>query len=72
MKLVTAQVGVRQGFILSPTIFNVFLEYIIKEAFDRFEGTVGIRGRSTTNLRFADEIDLVAGKSEELVDLTSK
>ena len=62
----------RQGFILSPIIFNVFLQYIILEAFDGFEGTVSIRGRSTTNLRFADEIDLVAGKSEELVALTSK
>jgi len=72
MKLITAQVGVRQGFIFSPTIFNVFPEYIIMEVFDGFEGTVGIGGCSTTNLRSADEIDLVADKSEELIDLTSR
>ena len=77
MKFVTAQVCVRQGFILSPTIFNILLEYIIMvvfetAVFDGFEGTVDIGGRSTTNLRFADEIYLVAGKSEELVDLTSR
>ena len=35
----STQVSVRQGCILSPTIFNVFLEYIIVEAFHEFEGT---------------------------------
>jgi len=63
---------VRQGCILSTTIFNVFLEYIITEAFDGFEGMVSISGRSITNLHFADHIDLVAGKVEELIDLISR
>ena len=50
----------------------MFLECVIVEAFDRIEGTVGIGGRSITNLRFADGIDLVAGKAEILIDLTSR
>ena len=35
------QLGVRQGCILSSTMFNAFLDYIITAAFDGFEGTVG-------------------------------
>ena len=40
--------------------------------FDGFEGAVSIGGRLITNLRFADDIDLVAGKAEELVNLTRR
>ena len=39
------------------------------EAFDGFEGTVNIGGRSITNLRFTDDVDLVEGKAEELINL---
>ena len=59
-------VGVRQGCLLSPTIFNIYLEYIMTEALDGFEGAVSIGGRTVTNLRFDDDIDLVAGQAEEL------
>ena len=65
-------VGVRQGCLLSPTIFNIYLEYIMTEALDGFEGSVSIGGRTVTNLRFADVIDLVAGQAEELGTLTSR
>ena len=40
------------------------------EALDGFEGTVSIGGRSLNNLRFADDIDLLAGKPDELSILT--
>ena len=53
-------VGVQQGRLLSPTLFNIFLERIVTDALDDHEGTVGIGGRTITNLRFAGDIDGLA------------
>ena len=62
-------VGVRQGRLLSPTFFNVFLERITTNALEDHEGTVSIGGRTITNLRFADDIDGLAGEEEKLAKL---
>ena len=53
-------VAVRQGCLLSPTLFNIFLERIMTDALEDHEGTVSIGGRTITNLRFAGDIDGLA------------
>ena len=50
-------VGVRQGYLLSPTLFNIFLERIIIDASEDHEGTVSTGGRTIIKLGFADDID---------------
>ena len=64
-------VGVRQECLLSPTLFNILLERIMTDALENHEGSFSIGGRTITNLRFADDIDALAGKEDELVKLIS-
>ena len=65
-------VGVRQGCLLSPTLFNIFLERIMTDALEDHEGTVRTRGRTITNLRCADDIDGLAGEEEELANVVER
>ena len=51
--------------------FNISLERIMTDALEDHEGSVSIGGRTITNLRFADDIDDLAGKEEELVKLVN-
>ena len=64
-------VGVRQGCLLSPTLFNIFLERIMTDALEGHVGTVNIGGRTIINLRFADDIAGLAGE-EELANLVER
>ena len=53
-------VRIRQGCLLSPTLFNRFLEMIMTDALEVHEGTVSMGGRTITNFGFADDIDGLA------------
>ncbi|GFS11711.1 endonuclease-reverse transcriptase [Elysia marginata] len=65
-------VGVRQGCLLSLTLFNIFLERIMTDALEDHFGTVSIGDRPITKLRFADDIDGVARNVCELASLVEK
>ena len=62
-------VGERQGCLLSPTLSNIYLERIMADALEDHQSTVSIGGRTISNLRFADDIDGLAGS--ELVSQPS-
>ena len=61
--------GVRQGCILSPCLFNIYADYIMRNAgLDEAQAGIKIPGRNINNLRYADDTTLTA-ESEELKSL---
>ena len=65
-------VGVRQGCLLYLVLFNIFLEQIMINSLHENTSTISIGGRNISNLRFADDIDLIAGSNTELQVLTNR
>ena len=64
-------VGVLQGCLLSPTLLNIYLKRIMTDAL-KIIMAISIGGRTITNLRFADDIDGLAGDDEELTTLVNR
>ena len=65
--------GVRQGCILSPCLFNVYAEYIMRNAgLDEAQAGIKIARRNVNNLRYADDTTLMAESEEELKSFLMK
>ena len=65
--------GVRQGCILSPCLFNLYTEYIMKNAgLEETQAGIKIAGRNINNLRCADDTTFMAEREEELKSLLWK
>ena len=62
--------GVRQGYILSPCLFNLYAEYIVRNAWlDEAQAGIKIAGRNINNLRYADDTTLMAESEERTKEL---
>ena len=65
--------GVRQGYILSPCLINLYAEYIMRNTgLDEAQAGIKIAKRNISNLRYADDTILMADSEEELQSLLMK
>ena len=65
--------GVRQGCILSPCLFNLYAEYIMRNAgLEKAQSGIKITRRNISNLRYAEDTTLMAESEEKLKSLLIK
>ena len=65
--------GVSQGCILSPCLFNLYAEYIMRNAgLEEAQAGIKIAGRNVNNFRYADDTTLMAESEEELKSFLMK
>ena len=72
-RLVPNRKGVSQGCILSPCLFNLYAEYIMRNAgLEEAQAGIKIAGRNINNLTYADDTTLMAESEEEVKSLWMK
>ena len=65
--------GVHQRCILSPCLFNLYAEYIMRNAWlDEAQAGINISGRNINNFRYADDTTLITESEDELKSLLMK
>ena len=65
--------GVRQGYIMSPCLFNLYAEYIIQNSrLNEAQAGIKIARRNISNFRYIDDTTLTAESEEELKSLWMK
>ena len=65
--------GVRQGYILSPSLFNLYAEYLMRNAgLEETQAGTKIAGRNINNLRYANDTTVMTESEEELKGLLMK
>ena len=65
--------GVHQGSILSPCLFNLYAEHIMKNTgLEEAQAGIKIVGRNINNLRYAEDTTIIAESEEELKSLLTK
>ena len=65
--------GVHYGCIMSPCLFDLYAEYIMRNArLDEAQAGIKISGRNTSNLRYADDTTLMAESEEEVLDKSER
>ena len=65
--------GVRQGYIISPCLFNSHVEYIMRKAgLDEAQAGIKIAARNINNIKYGDDTTLMTENEEELKSLLMK
>ena len=65
--------GIRQGYILSPCLFNLYAKYIMRNAgLEEAQAGIKIAGRNINHFRYADDTTFMAESEEELKSLLMK
>ena len=62
----------RHGCILSPILFNIYLEFIFREAFEDFEAGILVNGQRLNNIRYADDTVVFTDNPADLQHLMSR
>lgn len=70
-KTFEVEIGVRQRCILSPLLYNIYSEYIIRQVFDDWKG-LSIGGRKVDSLRYANDTLIIASDEKELVKIITR